>query len=573
MSTLREILIIQSGAGEVRLLQAEADLHAGTSCAAMPYVREATSFCSSRKDNELTPLRDQTVLDAFDAFITERGLHGHDVIFVLGGSQVSCQYFDMPPLSGSALQQAVTLKLKQQLHFSVEDAALSIRTIDSRNTARKVSVNKESLAEADPLRVQTTAVHRDLVDAALAFARHSRLNVLAMCAGPDVLAAAAMEFIPTSEGLHAVLDFGELQSTLVILHRNIPCVCADLPLAATDITAALMRPIISGEDVLQLDESRAVELRDTVGIPAPHTHIEALNLPGERLLPLVEPFLQKLGKQLTQWLTFATTSMKCTVEQLDLVGQGAGIRGLAAAISMRTSLKVESSGPLQEAMATTGAAAAGNKADEIAVLAARYWRDLPDLIPSHVRRDQRMRRWRRGLAVCSPLVGAAIILLAVLLARVDHSLRPALDLRRRQLAETEQQVANFRDRAARAEQVRELQGRFEAFGDYTPHWVGVFKELSLLLPAELQATEYRAETRDGTYVLTIQADVMSDRAGRDFDEVVSQTLLMLQRSAFFRRVEVVSAQRELGVTASDRAGVLSIQLDLAYPRTGARGRA
>jgi hypothetical protein len=61
---------------------------------------------------------------------------------------------------------------------------------------------------------------------------------------------------------------------------------------------------------------------------------------------------------------------------------------------------------------------------------------------------------------------------------------------------------------------------------------------------------------------------------RSFDETVSNTLLLLQRSAFFSRVELISANRTDAAPASNEPGTsgeLSLRLDLVYPRN--RGKA
>ena len=148
MSTSRDLLVLQVFADELRLVPATilpdvAEI--GTPC----------SFKSNQKNADQTALSDQLTVDALAAHVREQQWEGRELVCVVTGSLTACQYFDMPQMAKAAMQQAVMLKLGQQLHFPISEAIVALRTVG-------YSVE----GETKTLRIQSTAVHRVLALAA-----------------------------------------------------------------------------------------------------------------------------------------------------------------------------------------------------------------------------------------------------------------------------------------------------------------------------------------------------------------------------------------------------------------------
>jgi Tfp pilus assembly PilM family ATPase/Tfp pilus assembly protein PilN len=549
MSSSREILVLQVFSNELRLVQAT------VSDGAVELVHTC-SFKSNQKNPDGSALTDQTTIDGLADYVREHRLAGCELICVLSGSSIACQYYDMPPLPKSALNQAVLLKLSQQLHFPVAEAVVSTRTVgyslegDTKNP-----------------RIQATAVKRDLAMAATQAADRLGLNLSLVCAGPDALAGFTERLHKSDAAIQAVLHIDERIGTLVILGAHSPCVATELPIAAGDLTAALMRPIISGEKVIQLDATQAAELRTEVGIPGAEARIDSLGVTGDRLLPLLEPALQKFAKQLTQWITYSTTCAGGgVVQSIRLVGPGASIKGLAEAISARINIPVQRE---------TGAGAfialadvdptKSSEAFAIPAAAALDRRALPNALPPEFVQQRTMQRIRKSIAIFTPIVAAAVLGFAVLFARVHRNLRPRVQAHEAELAHVRQLADEHRKWAALQSSVRSWENQLNGFARATPHWVGIFKELSLLLPGEVQATEYVAKSEGPDVQITVTAKVFTEPQGRGFNEIATQALLMLQRSTFFTRVEMVSANQSQSADDPRAAGTIALRLDLAYP--------
>lgn len=549
MSTSHEFLVLQASNEELRLVLARLAGDTVELC-------QPRMFLSGKQGEDGSALRDETTLDAMAEAVDDSHWIGKDLICLIGGSSVACQYYDMPPLKGDALRQALLLKLDQQLHFKTADAIVDIEELAGPDGEK----SKQN-------RVCATAVHQDAARAAVDAAARIGLNVVAITAVPAAITALAREKIKGEAGLHAVLQVDERAGTLVVLNEGEPCVVAELPIGIGDLTKALMRPIIAGDDIIQLDEDQAAGLRNEVGIPAPNQKIEAFNITGAQVLPLLEPTLQQFCKYLVQWLTFATTSVGAeSVQSIRLVGPGASIHGFAKTLASRLKLDIRSEHWLEGAAVVTGTPE-GMSSDVFSAVVAgtRYWRTLPDLIPPEVHRRRLIRRIRRSVAFCGMFVAAAIVAFAVLFQQVGAAVFPSVAVQQQQLAEVQRTIVVNAEWQASQEVVASLRKQFDDFTRQTPAWSGVFKEVSVLLPREVQATGFDVGPNADGMRLTLSGVVYADEHGRSFDQSVAQTLLLLQRSSFFKNVQLRGANHGAPSAFPDAAGSLRVDLDLVYP--------
>src|SRR6185436_15280644 len=76
-----------------------------------PEVRDAFVIRATKQGEDVAAFTDDTVVDALADAVRERRWSDLDAICLLGGSSVACQYYEMPPLKGAVLRQAVEIKL------------------------------------------------------------------------------------------------------------------------------------------------------------------------------------------------------------------------------------------------------------------------------------------------------------------------------------------------------------------------------------------------------------------------------------------------------------------------------
>lgn len=549
MSKNRSILVIQVDVEGVRAAIAEAGSDS-------VYIADCCSFPSSTQNKDSCPLSDQLLIDQLKSYCRGKQQKIDGVLFVLGGAGVSSHYLDMPPLSGKELTQATRIKLAQQLHFPVAEAVVAVKSLKSLSGGQ--------------LKVHATAGLKSHLDKIVDTASQLGLRLLGICAASDVLAHAVASRFDNENGMRVVLDLGEQSSTLVVVDGGAPCICSEIPVSAGDITVALMRPIIRGEEVIQLDAAKAMQLRDEVGVPLPNDSISSLGVTGDRILPLLEPVLQKLLKQMTQWLAFATTGKNHIIEEIELIGVGAEIPQMGEAIAVRSGLRVSVGNWLEESVIQASTEGGGNPSGYgLCAAAVRHWKKLPDLIPEDVRREERTRRWRRSVSICAPMVAVSIAAMSVPFESLGSAVGQSLAVRKAQLAVVQSNVKQCGESSRVDQAVMHIEGRLRAFVDESPDWLAVLKEQTQVLPREFRATEYSGEWNVREASLTLRGDIVTADSNKEFDDVVRQTVLALQKSELYHRVEIVSANQGASDRDSHLAGSVAFRLDLRTPVSGA----
>ena len=304
MSRQQGVIHVQAVSDELRLCRVRRT-RAGVE------VSDAVQIRAARQVDDVSVLSDESAVRALIDTVRQRRWTGLDAYCLLGGASVACQYYEIPPLKGAALRQAVELKLGQQLHFSVADALVAIEP--------PVAAADKSTGQ---VLVGATAVVSELARTAVKTLRDAGLNPIGLTAVPAALTALAHATHGGEGGFSGIFFIDERHSTFILFKNGLPVVSTDITFGAGDLTTALMRPIIAGDDVVQLDAAQALALRNQVGIPTAAQKIDSINVTGERLLPLLEPVLQRLAKQLTQWLTFAGAKSTSSSVLLRVVGPG-----------------------------------------------------------------------------------------------------------------------------------------------------------------------------------------------------------------------------------------------------------
>ncbi len=553
MSTSRGTIYIQTVGDEIRICR----LINGKTA---PEIRDAFVIRATKQGEDVTAFADETVAEALTEAVRERRWTDLDAICLLGGSTVACQYYEMPPLKGTALRQAVEIKLSQQIHFAAADAVIAVE--------KPLPLGDE---QTDQIHVAASAVVRAHAKAAVETIGNAGLNLVAMSATPVAMTRLAADATGTQTGFSCYLYIDERFSTLIVLRNGRPTVAADIAFGGADLTTAIMRPIIAGDEVIQLNVAQALAIRTNTGIPAANLRIESINVSGDRLLPLLEPVLQKLAKQLTQWLTFAGAKMSGDSTQLQLVGPCAEIPGLAETLTERLTIKTTREDWLADRVQPTPAAEASAIAGLAAVVGASMHLDnLPSLLPPETRNSIRIERIRRTLTMACPIFAAVITIFGTLFSHVNAQLQPRLAEQEGRMAQMQAQLASSAKIDALKAAADDMEKRLKRFERYSPLWVGVFKEISTLLPSELQVTHFALHWVDGEPRLTLTGDVHRSTHSPGFDKIVEQTLLLLDHSPFCSRVRLVSANRGVSRKAAGLAGTLAVEITLAHPREPGR---
>lgn len=515
---------------------------------------EVTAAVQEAKRDTLA-LTNDLVVSKLVAHVHQQSWRGREVCVAIGGAQVTTQSFDMPAIKPSALRGAVELKLAQQLVYDVREATLWMDTPLTAPNSANCSVD-------------TVAVPTAQTKLCMDICTRLGLRATRITSATTALAEVARQACGLAgEGLEAVLHIAERGSTLIVFRDGRVIVNTELAPGVSDLAAALMRPIIKGDDIVQLDPAGARKLLDEVGLPAPGQEIASLGVSAERILPVIEPVIQQFTRQLMQWMSFVRTSNDGrTFQSLCVIGPGGRLANLAAIIGQRLQLPARA--------ADWSALLDGAPAEEIdaavafgpAIGVALAKSALPDLRPAEMRRRQMVGRFRRIFVLAGPAAAIGLSVIAVLLRQVAGGVSAAQAAQATVVSRTAEELARWVQWQSAAAKTKSLDKSVADFQRATPRWQALFKELSNVLPPSMQITTLAARTHDGRLRLRMAARMHDIGEPVDFDRLVEQTLGVLQTSPFFERVEVLSATRSSAQGKDDRTiGNLVLDLSMCYP--------
>ncbi|MCB9854593.1 MAG: pilus assembly protein PilM [Phycisphaerales bacterium] len=549
MSKERQLIIVEARPESLRLNFVRCGGDGVVECIDM------CSIAPTDPNSEESSLLDQLALDSAADAIRERSdWRNAGLIVMVGGGEVGCHYFHMPALEGKALTQAVRLKLSQQLHFPLNEAVVDVCRSGDLKAAGDATVS-----------VRATAVKKSVSKAAVAFAQQTRLELIGVTSSAVALSrlSEAEQTTPIDD-VRATLQIDQSYSTLIVIGTEGPCLATELPVGLDDFTKALMRPIIAGDDVYQLEEADAIALRDQAGVPDRDADLGIHNLKGKNLLPLLEPALQRFAQQLTQWLTFAaTTEGGGNVSRLQVIGIGASMPGLADSLGHRLKMDVESPDWLSRTAKSTSASRHNVEAFASASSAARFISDLPNLLPEEEFKRRRIARFRSSTTKAGPIVAAATLGVAFLFNQIGGHLSKAVGQVQMEMVRVQSMVDKNTQLQQERSAITAIKAKFDDFACHTPNWLGFFKELSLILPKEIRVTRLSTRNDGAELRVVIDGEVARSRNGQSYDETVEVTLTALERSPFASAVHLVNSSRN----DSERGnfeGTLSVEVSLAY---------
>jgi|GEM_PF-2203876 len=497
-------------------------------------------------------LHHQVVLDEAQSIIESNGwTRGTDWAFLIGGSVTACHYFTMPALSAKEMADAVKLKLAQQMHFPIGDAIVDVQSLSKQ------------LKDSGNVLVRATALRHDVSDAAVGFA--TSLGVSNAMVTTYATALHALADITASEASepHATLFIDRATSVLMVSGSTGPLLTTELPLGEREFVTALMRPIIAGEDMVQLDEAAAEQLWHAHGIPSPNESIEAHDLKGRNLLPLLEPVLQRFSQQLIQWLTFAsTTDGGVELDRVALVGPYAHVNGIADALAGRLNRDIA----VVDWLAEVGL---GHEAERDAgKLSAACGAILnstanPNLITPTEKQARRMRRLCKSTTIVGPLVAAAALGFAFLINHTSGGLQAAVGNVDLDMARLKEVQARNEQVLAQRQTVERMQGELDTFAAATPNWLGLLKELSFILPEGVAIERLTGRQVDGQLRIAIQALAIESTATAGCDRMIEQTLRAMEESPFSKAVHLINVSRS-DPNSGQKTARLNVEIELVY---------
>jgi Tfp pilus assembly protein PilN len=355
-------------------------------------------------------------------------------------------------------------------------------------------------------------------------------------------------------GSCALIEMGAEQTRVVILKDGHPQLMRDIALGSAHVTRALVGVTVSEQGEVALDVVRAEQIKRAHGIVTePAEGAADGELSFVRLVALMRPVLENLLTELARLFDFYKVHVDgAGVTRILLCGGGARLRHLPEFLHEGLGIAVDRFEPLRVLQPSASGDEAGEGARLAAALGAAllHGRRMTLMPPAllALRRDTTM---RIVLGAVTAALGTALVLSYALLRlmvwqgdqRVETAQREWDTLR----PGYEQYLAMTREQ----QRGQDTLDAIHAFTNRQPLWEGVFKEISHLLPENIQLTELFASTeasRDPSSMALITLHLKGLVGGADSGAKGSLTALLkaLDASLFFRDARLAGTHVQTG---------------------------
>ena len=498
--------------------------------------------------------------ELLEAEIGRRGWRGMRGACLLSGAATSTQSFIFPPMPREDLRRAIELKLDDTLHFDVAGSSF-----DFRRMAERLG------AEDGPGLTLVAAARMEAIREGVGALRAAGLRPVAVGAAAESLANLSQcTSLWDSEEASIHVDMGTHSAILNLFEGRRLRLSREIETAGEAFTAALMRPILTEGGPVHLSYAEAEEVKEAAGYPRdgderalPH------GVRSSEILPLMEPVAQRIVAEIERSIGYLCSLLgRSRIDGIVLSGPAGRMKNLDRFLHESLGTSVVYSDPVERAMAHWRLAVSDENPPDLASFSAILGYSLGhhepiNLLPPEERNLQVRERVTAVRKAAAPIVAAAGVCLAVAGVPIQRAYGDASDVL--QWSETqinsriEQQAKVLDDQRLAADALSAVRIARGA----VPDWLGIMKELSVILPDGAWITQLDIESTSAGPEVRLLASIHA--TSEEFHEVSSAMTMALAGSPYFEEVNVVEAALENeGSTGSFEATLrLVAALDMA----------
>lgn len=550
-------MVVDLGRRSVKMAVAEAAAEAvrfdGMTRVALP------KSSDGRNSGETSVGDTEELVGRIRAEVERRGWQGMRAACLLSGSSTSTQSFLLPPMPDADLRQAIALKLRETLHFDLEEACVDFRRVTTGGGGK----------EGERVLTLGAAARRDAVMNAVRVLRGAGLEPVAVGAAAESLANLSLAGGLCRENqasIHATI--GTDQTILNLFDGDVLRFSREIDAAGEAFTQALMRPILTARGPVQLTHEQAEDVKRHSGYPLEGQDIALPHgVTSEDILPLLEPVAQRISAELSRSMDYLCGLLgRPSIDEIILSGRGGRMQNLDVMLEERLGVRVHFSDPVAQAMAHWRLAIRDQEVLEPAAFSAILGysignRQPINLLPREERIKQGARyvgRVCRGSAPLAVGVGLALVGAAV---PIRGTYQKALDSLQSTAVELDESIRAETDVTRVWEQLDKDAGLVSSARGTVPSWTGILKELSVILPEEAQITTFDVVWKDT--LPTIELRLRIDHGSAPMERLGARVVTALAASPFFLDVHVSEALLESDSTH----GRLDVVLDVAAPHS------
>jgi type IV pilus assembly protein PilM len=476
------------------------------------------------------------IADRIRAEVHRNGWKGLPAACLLSQSSTSTHTFWLPPMPVAELRQAIKLKLQDTLHFDVEDAVFDFKSI-------------QQPGENQTTQTLTLVVvaRKDAINRNLAVIREAGLKPIAIGAASESLANLTRytDFGPKDEPLIHV-DVGPETTVINLFEGRLLRFSREIDIAGNSFMDALMRPILTPEEIIHLTQDQAEQILELTGYPRFGVDLELPHgIRSADLLPLTEPVAQRLTTEIQRSMDYLNGLLERNGEvRIMLSGTTGAMPNFARMLEENLRTPVTYLDPIARAMAHLRLAICDQNPPPLADYAAIFGYSLGTYKPLNLLAQEerasvarlRASRDQKVRATCALALVAGMAMTAVPLnSRYTLAIRQTEDTVKNlteQIKVQSEAVAYWSSFQDKAKKVTLARGP-------VPNWVGVMKEFSAILPETVQITSLTCTRGLESISLRLVAIVHPD--GTTTRETLTQMTQALNASPFFCKVRVKQA--------------------------------
>lgn len=484
-------------------------------------------------------LDDSVVVGLIRREVERNGWFDMRAVCLLSRSATSTQSFVLPAMPDSEARQAIELKLHETLHFDVDEASFDYRTI------REYTDDGQQR-----LLTLVAAAHQDTVRHAIDVLRQAGLEPVAVSAAAESLANLAYHARLCTEGQSTVhVDIGDDSTILNLFDGRLLRFSREVDTASRTFTQALMRPIITASGSTHLSHAQAEDVRLAAGCPLDDDDEQLPHgVRSSEILPLIDPVVQRLISEIERSLEYLRGLMDGSqVGQIVLSGPASRMRNLGQLIEQALRVPVKVMDPVARAAAHWRLSIRDSGGADTSGFSAILGYSIGDQQPINlISPDDRLGLRLDSVARARRRVAPIAVAAALCLALAGLPIRRTYDAAAGSLRAALVKLAEHRSMALELDQRLEAAlaraHRVAAARGGVPDWIGMLKEISVAVPAELQVINLMAERREGRLMLELSSRILSSDV--PFELTVTNLTLALVDSPFFRDVRIVLASAD-----------------------------
>lgn len=471
-----------------------------------------------------------------------------EVHVALGGPEVAVRRIQVPLMPKAELPEAVKWQVREQIPFPVQEAAIDFRVLGE--------VWDKDIKKQDVL---VAAASKAAVQELVALIERAGSHVATLTPSPCALWRSVEQWLPDARsGSFALVEMGASLTHVTIVKDGHVRLVRDIPIGSASLTEALIGVVSAEQGDIAIDPSKAEAFKRRYGvlIDAAEGATEE-GIPLFHLASLIRPVMENLLTELSRLLDFYKVQVEgAGVSRIVLCGGGATLKSLQPFLADGLGVTVEVFNPLSRITDRLRSlepeqVAEGGPRLAVALGLALDHGQGPNLLASSAKRKMlpaiSSDRWTalaRWLGVAAAAVYAGLWLTVLLL-------QGAVRHRQAEWAMVEPvytQSVHLRSSATRYESVLAHVARVR---DQQPVWDGLFKELSALVPPAIELDELVIHGGSGATTapqILLKGHVMAEGTARE--SRIAALIDALERSIFFKQVELVSSEMRSGETAA-----------------------